>query len=186
MPGANPREAYNNYAGPLKAVLSCVTTATIIKKQATGYGTESDPVIFAFARNPARLSESNLYGPELYLHFVQSFYIGVDKRTEGQFKAYTCMYRYDIINALDQNSELLCYHWEPRTSAATYPHMHIGFGVRDSYPPFNPKRHIPSGRVPIEDVIAFLINELRVEPLKHNWRDILADARLAFMKNKSW
>jgi hypothetical protein len=76
--------------------------------------------------------------------------------------------------------------WEPRDSAVSFPHIHIGFGARDAQPPFDPKCHIPSGRVPIEDVVCMLINEMGVVPVKQKWEDIITNARGAFMRHKSW
>jgi len=46
---------------------------------------------------------------------------------------------------------------------------------------FSPsKLHIPTGWVTIESVIRFLFTDLKVEPLRHNWKKILADSERLF------
>lgn len=199
MAGNTETEAFDNYARPLKAVLSCVTGAHIVHPKRKGFGSPQAPEYFAFSRNPDPLNESSLY-----LYFLQSFHVGPDERTPGQFKVFTSMYRYEVYFVSAQTKdEIIAYHWEPAGSAVSYPHIHIGFGARaqrvpeesagggahgarNAEPPFDPKCHIPSGRVPIEDLVCFLINELCVVPLKPNWQEIVAGTRLAFMRNKSW
>lgn len=48
------------------------------------------------------------------------------------------------------------------------------------------RRHIPSGRVPLEDVIRWLITELEVVPIRENWEEILVETREKFMASQSW
>lgn len=50
----------------------------------------------------------------------------------------------------------------------------------------NNKAHIPTGRVPVEDIVSFLISELGVTPLNPDWEKIIQEKRHDFMSNKSW
>jgi hypothetical protein len=176
LPGDTPEEAFESYALPLKQVLGCVTSAHIRRPPGRQFGNESSPSLFAFTENPARLNGSR----DLCLYFSQWFYVG--PFDEKRFKVYTTSYRYHVINAADTYHELISFHWEPGRSATDNPHIHIGFSARDCDPPFSPKAHIPSGRVPIEDVVLFLIEELKVEPITHEWQAIILKARSAFMR----
>ena len=64
--------------------------------------------------------------------------------------------------------------------------MHIGFASKDESLRMDNKAHIPTGRVPVEDVVSFLITELGVTPLVSEWERIIREKRHAFMSNKSW
>ncbi|MDQ3693418.1 MAG: hypothetical protein M3464_07305 [Chloroflexota bacterium] len=55
--------------------------------------------------------------------------------------------------------------------------MHIGAAMLSATAPVFPqtfhKKHLPTGRVSIQSVVRFAIEELGVPPLRRNWRDIL-------------
>jgi len=72
-------------------------------------------------------------------------------------------------------------------SKVTMPPMHIGFGMKGYGPPIGNRAHIPTGRVPVEDVITFLIRELEVQSFPDGAAsNIIARARERFMEHKSW
>jgi hypothetical protein len=83
-------------------------------------------------------------------------------------------YRYQITDATGH--ELFAFHWDPM-GTMTIPHMHLGFGMRGHQLPIDNKAHIPTGRVPIADIVSFLISELHVPPLFPDWEKRLAVAR---------
>jgi len=83
-------------------------------------------------------------------------------------------YKYQISD-LDAH-ELFAFHWDP-LAKITIPHMHLGFGMRGHHLPIDNKAHIPTGRVPIADVVSFLISELHVPALFSDWDERLTVAR---------
>lgn len=59
--------------------------------------------------------------------------------------------------------------------------------MKDYEPPVGNRAHVPTGRVPIEDVVTFLIEELEVETSpERETSEIIARARERFMEHKSW
>ncbi len=93
-------------------------------------------------------------------------------------------YTYEVEEEATRH-ELLAFHWEPH-SRVTIPHLHIGFALSDKTLPFHNKAHIPSGRVPIEDVVRFLISDLRVTPVITGLSDVVSASRQSFMAQKAW
>jgi hypothetical protein len=45
---------------------------------------------------------------------------------------------------------------------------------------------VPTGRVSIEDVIYFIVQELGIKPLQEDWKTILEEERQPFMRDKTW
>jgi hypothetical protein len=66
------------------------------------------------------------------------------------------------------------YHWHPvGASHVTSPHLHLGGQIGDID---LSKLHFPTGAVALPDVLRFAIADLGVEPLRADWRDLLAPA----------
>lgn len=181
LPGKTPNEAFDSYAKPLKAVLSCITREVVLRRTIPRSENEDGFPLqeFFFVRNPVRLRDS-----PLAFNFSQYF------RTVWSGDAYkikTEAYTYEIEED-STGHELFAFHWEPNAPNATItvPHMHIGFALRDTTLRIDNKAHIPTGRVPLEDVVAFLISELRVAPLNSDWGEVIKQSRAAFMRYKTW
>ena len=49
-----------------------------------------------------------------------------------------------------------------------------------------PKRHIPSGRVALEEIIEWLIVELGVKARQNNWQKVLQTTRKKFKQICTW
>jgi hypothetical protein len=64
---------------------------------------------------------------------------------------------------------VFAWHWHPtRTPQKPYPHLHVrsehrllGLALKNL--------HMPTGRVSFEEVVRFLIDELRVVPTRTDW-----------------
>jgi hypothetical protein len=82
--------------------------------------------------------------------------------------------------------EVLAFHWHPAGPGANipFPHLHLGraLGAID----IDPKAHVPTGRVSLEAVVAFLIRELGVRPLRPDWESVLAANQAAFDTTRTW
>lgn len=77
-------------------------------------------------------------------------------------------------------SELLTFQWTPNAPPPErrYPHLHVGSlvtsGSRFRPGDFN-KLHIPTGRLPLEAVLLFAIEELSVEPARGRDREVVVE-----------
>lgn len=126
-----------------------------------------------FVKNPVRLK-----GLPIAFSFSQYFRIVPSADGYGtQTEAYT----YEIEDCHSRH-ELFAFHWEPNApnSKSALPHLHLGFAHRDEGLRINNKAHIPTGRIELDDVVSFLIDELRVTPLIFNWRSVLPANRYIF------
>lgn len=77
--------------------------------------------------------------------------------------------------------EFLAFHWHPQ-SRVSWPHLHVRAGVE----PALATAHIPTGRVPLEDIVRMLIDDLGARPLRDDWRDVLALTRATFEQERTW
>jgi hypothetical protein len=59
---------------------------------------------------------------------------------------------------------------------------HCGF-AREEW--ITKKTHVPSGRVALEDVVFFLVQEFKIRPLREDWMDVVAKNREAFLAYKT-
>jgi hypothetical protein len=82
----------------------------------------------------------------------------------------------------DDKSWLIGWHY--MREAPDYPRSHIHVNCAPgSYPAGRKhfgKLHLPTRRLPLEDVLAFLINECGVPHISPNWRNILDEAARIF------
>ena len=69
---------------------------------------------------------------------------------------------------------LAAWHWHPMSNlsedASPWPHLHA-YGARDTLTLH--KLHLPTGRVSLEAVVRFLIEDLDVAPRRTDWRAVL-------------
>jgi hypothetical protein len=173
-----PHQAYERYAEALKGVLTCIAADAHFVSNV--HAKPEVPLQFAFTHNPARLNRSP-YG----LFLIQKIKVIPDDKQEGCWRVKTLAYEYNI-ERWDDHQEIVCFHWEGAESANPNPHIHIGFAATDESLPIGPKHHIPSGRVAIEDVVRFAIEEVGVQPVKGTWHSIVESAKGLFAKHKNW
>lgn len=88
-------------------------------------------------------------------------------------------YYYDLV--IDDVE--LQFHWHPGHGQSG-PHMHVRSLPVD--PIALGDLHIPTGRIPLEHVVRFLIEEVGVTPIRDNWREVLDDGERAFVERASW
>jgi hypothetical protein len=92
----------------------------------------------------------------------------------------TVAYRYHLLDATGQ--ELIGWHWHPGIGTDR-PHLHVPAD------PVGRRAHVPTGRVSIEAVLAFLLNELDVPPRRDHaddFADVLAAAERPFIRHRRW
>ena len=185
MAGRNPNEAFRNFITPIENALRCVTQARLTtgKRPAFAVGphytvalNDMDPVAL---RGPTHMSLS----AGQVVRIVQ---VDDPDNPRGPYKIQTVQYFYDVLTSDGQ--EILSFHWTPEDSPPnrTFPHLHIGSVMldADAHPLSKrfSKAHIPTGRVSVEAVVRFIIEECEVEPLRSSWREILAGSEDAFVQ----
>jgi len=82
---------------------------------------------------------------------------------------------------LDRDArEIIAYHWHPTgVSRVTHPHLHRSNNIapiavgRGQQPLAIADLHIASGFIEFANFARMLIDELSVQPLRDDWRDIL-------------
>jgi len=99
----------------------------------------------------------------------------------GPWKVSTTAYYYGIHD--NQQSEILSYHWHPRTERQD-PHLHLESGSKVTH--FLRGVHLPTGRVSLEEVLSFLIEELNVKPLRLDWARVLSSTQSQYERFRSW
>jgi hypothetical protein len=82
-----------------------------------------------------------------------------------------------------ERGEIIAFHWHPDRGLVALPHAHFKT-LNDPFP--MGKAHMPTGRISMEAVIRLLIDELAVEPLRRDWRSVLARTERAFIDQRSW
>jgi hypothetical protein len=122
------------------------------------------------------------------LFFLQRYKVVEDDREARAFKVQTLSYEYNIERKKDRK-EIVCFHREGEDSKNPITHIHVGSTVLADHSPFSNKAHVPSGRVYLEDLVAFLIKELKVhrtKKRKHDCASVIAKARAIFHRIKRW
>lgn len=118
----------------------------------------------------------------------------------GAYAVRTAAYRYTITD--EQERELLVWHWDPEgRGRVRHPHLHVAYpagppasivlpttsGVGESpFPEIDvPGLHVPTGRVLLEDVVRFLIEDLGVRG-RDGYEAVLRDNVRWFLANRTW
>lgn len=123
-------------------------------------------------------------GGKLYLWTTVQFTFVDDPRRPGCRKVGTRHYSHSIYLDSDAHREVLSWQWHPIEGGPTYPHLHVhggNLGGRSMH-----KYHLPTGRVFLEDVLLFLLNDELVEPVDPNARSILEANRDRLHRYGTW
>jgi hypothetical protein len=87
----------------------------------------------------------------------------------------TVGYFYALEDSNDQ--EIIAYHWHPEgRSPIRFPHLHIGSGAGCQREDLA-GAHCPTGKIPVEEFLRFIIVDFRVEPLRPDWADVFTEAQ---------
>lgn len=174
MPSKVPAERANAYIKAIESLFACITRNRL-RRTTVAFETGHRHSVF-FVQNPICLPSSPFdFG---FWQCFSVFWNGPLSRWQIRVDEY----KYQILNR--EAHELFAFHWHP-LGKVSLPHMHLGFGMRGHDLPIDNKAHIPTGRVPVADIVNFLIVELGVTPLSIDWeqritteRQHMADAEL--------
>lgn len=153
--------------------MACVTNEQFVYvPSATG-----EVEVLTTSTNPIALRAKTVGRCSLSL--LQQYRI-IEDRDLG-WKVSTVAYAYTI--AHEDEGEIAVWHWHPTIKVFTRPHIHIAIeGV-------GRKPHIPTGRVSVESVLRFALEDLGVAPHpshRINWQEVLQDAETPFLQHRTW
>ncbi len=100
------------------------------------------------------------------------------------FRISTLHYIY-VLWSPRSNERIIDWHYHRRQNNSFEAHLHI----RDDARATNHNlvnRHIPTGRVPLEDVVRFAVQEINIGPRDSNWQNILQETEASFRANGTW
>ena len=189
MAGRNPNEANKNFVEPLRDAIKCVTKGQL----STGgprQSLDSQPLVLTLNKGyPSKLNGDT----GLKLKMSHHYRIVQGDGDRGPWKVTTVAYYYEIQNR--QGSPLLAYHWDPRRSDTVIaPHLHLYVGNNKLCSSIAEevgclrldKKHLPTDRVSLEQVLRLLITEFGVIPTQSNWASILDRGEEIFKEWRTW
>jgi hypothetical protein len=172
-----PQEAVEAFLTPFKDVVGCITDEGFVARIKRQGGPCSATFQSGFAMLDRRSGQ-----PPIQLTLTHSYYVVPEQGRRGPWRVTTAGWIYKVADA--EGNLVLAFHWHPEGSGrATWPHIHA-YG---SYSSFSLDRlHPPTGRVSIEAVVRFLIEDLDVIPRKDAWRTILDEREREFWELRTW
>lgn len=103
----------------------------------------------------------------------------------GPWKTTVTQYAYSLL-VPDDGAEMLGWHWHPDRSRTPRPHLHLGEDVLAARGRLTPKAHVPTGRISLEEVLRFTIEDLGVLPLRDDWDEVLRESQQRFERWRTW
>jgi hypothetical protein len=177
MAGRTQAEAVQNFIDPIRKALSCVTNMVA---QVSGYHASQNPLGLTInGGSPLPLKCEH----KTRIAIRQQFAVVSGEGERGPWKVSTENYIYEIED--EERNRLVAYHWHPGTGKDA-PHLHVGMGVGLEARPDFMHAHLPTGRVSIEEVLRWVIEECGVEPNRTDWKSVLDETQGRFEKWRLW
>jgi len=180
LSGRTPHEAVRSFLAPLKAVLGCITSEGFVARGPRAAGIQQ---VAQFQNGFAILIRGT--GQTLSFELYHRYVVRQVEGGRGPWTASTAEYIYDVRN--HHRNRIAAWHWHPSTrqgdDQAPGPHIHA-YGAHETLTLH--KLHLPTGRVSIEAVVRFLIEDLDVVPLRDDWRAILDRHEERFRQVRTW
>jgi hypothetical protein len=178
--GRTPEEAVRNFLEPLAAVAACVTDQGFVSRRPRA----GEPWRTAhFQDHFAILDRRN--GQALRLELRHRYAVSEAQGERGSWTVSTAEYIYEVADESDE--VIAAWHWHPTSGQAGdeahWPHLHA-YGTRDTLTLH--KLHLPTGRVSIEAIVRFLIEDLDVVPGREDWRAVLDRHEDVFRQTRTW
>lgn len=196
MSARTPAAAVNAYLETLQHAVSCVTNE-VLGVSKGGYGPSPALHKLTFRRaDPVPLPSTIGIGL-----WVEQHYRLTSGEGRNPWKVQTGAYYYRFSDSEDR--ELIAYHWHPRVSGASFPHLHLSYGLvraelldraglsaaHNGLRPDFAGAHLPTRRIALEDVLRTAIEQLGVEPRREHRRDwdtMLQNTRALFKEDRTW
>jgi hypothetical protein len=180
LPGATAPEAVGRFLDTLQRAVSTVTRAKILTSEGGHKVVGKEHALTISRARPIALRCAS--GDQLQLSIAVRYEIirRPDLPRSERFKVSTRWYQHHVLSG--DGAEMVSFHWHPVTGHG--PHVHLtglpSGGLLTS------RSHVPSGRVPIEAVLRFLLTELHVRPARGDWPEVLDSCERDFRRFASW
>ena len=173
-------EAVRSFLEPLKAVIGCVTSEGLVTRDTSIPGEQQTALL---QDGFVILSRRN--GQALSLELNHRFVVRQASDPRGRWMASTTEYIYKVFD--EQSHLIAAWHWHPGAvgveDESHWPHVHA-YGARDTLTLH--RLHLPTGRVALEAVVRFLIEDLGVVPRRADWRVFLDRHETRFRQTRTW
>jgi hypothetical protein len=171
------RRAVEAFLEPLQQAISCVSRAVVLRGTGEGDG-------HAFMTLPERWTPLQGAHP-LDLSFLHTYSL---HERDGGWAVRSESYAYQVRwSGLGGPAELVAYHWHPDVVVRGRPLIHPHLHVKPARRPIDLSgAHVPTGRVSIEAVVRFLVEEVGVTPQRADWEAVLAANERVFLNKRSW
>ncbi len=176
-------QAIQKYTGELQKIVSCV-----VNEVCYVFPTGQDRLSLAWSSGTPLES-----GPlRLKRNDGQSLFVDINQQVDNPSvtKSDTITTKYYLYSILDEERrDLIGFHYHPELDddPVSYPHIHVYADADERFSFFDlHRRHIPSGRVALEDVIEWLIAELDVIAIRKDWPEVLEGTREHFKEVRTW
>jgi hypothetical protein len=164
---------------PLRAVVGCVTSEGFV---ARGPRVAGERQTAHFQDGFAVLSRRN--GHTLSLELYHRYIVRAAEGDRGPWTASTVEYVYEVGD--ERGEPIAAWHWHPGTrrpeDAVQWSHLHA-YGSRETLTLH--RLHLPTGRVSIEAVVRFLIEDFDVIPRRDDWSAIRDRHERAFRASRT-
>lgn len=136
---------------------------------------------WALATNPAPIPLQTQAGPVIYLTAAQAFR---HRKYKGEWRVSTLEYIYNVSGAEDTRDYLFAWHWHPNQR----PECHLHADAELANQMKLSKKHLPTARVSLEEVLWFLIDEFDVQAAKDpaECRRLLSETQRRHEKYRTW
>lgn len=182
-PAKSRGEAIDRYRHRMQTSLGLVCQGQWFAGPTSNQPNEPELVL---STNPWPVRIVNVHGESIFLFATQRF--RVDRHTEGtyagQYKVQTTQYIYALADTADVNDAWIHWHWHP--PKRDHPHLHVRVDLPEMVVQEGVRgRHVPTGRVSLEALIRYLIDDCDVEP-REGGREVLEDNETLFRQFRSW
>ncbi len=179
----NRDQALVEFQRQIGRVLNCITNAWVYSAP---IGADSYMLLSAPADHTPRPVRAGSFlrlrrGNEtLFLQAYQQIQV-IDA---DNFRISTIRYFY-IIWSSRQNERIIDWHYHRRRNGSFQAHLHIRDDA-DATNHYLINRHIPTGRVSLEDVVRFAIQEMNINSRDANWATVLDQTEAVFRADRTW
>lgn len=184
MPGSSEPEAVGQFVRVVNLALGCVVDAQT-KTPTRDYSDPNRVHVLSTGVPPLSLRAANGAARTGLSVSVQYQVMQVQDRPRSErFKVRTVRYAHQVYG-VDSQHEIVLFHWHPETGQG----LHVHVGAREltrSETRLTRQDHIPTGRVPVEALVRFLIADLAVKPLRSDWERVLAECEKDFWQYARW
>lgn len=177
MVARRPEQAVDALLGHLRLIASCLSHQPVI---GAGPRVLSGTIGIGFApiRHPVPLDRADETGA-FQLWFSESHAIERNPDDKRNVVVRRIGYVYRVLGP--SSDVIISYHWHPTgASAAVHPHLHLSGRLSPiergvaRRPVALGDMHLPTGFITLADIVRLLIDEFGVQPLRDDWREVIA------------